>query len=57
MHIKNDFRFQPKGSKSELGWYSRGYLPHVDGGEIPQFITMRLFDSLPESVIYRRSSS
>ena len=33
------------------GWYSRGYLPHFDGGEIPQTITFNLFDSLPERVL------
>jgi REP element-mobilizing transposase RayT len=32
------------------GWHSRGYLPHFDGGEICQFITLRLGDSLPQSV-------
>src|ERR1044071_9875778 len=46
-----DYRFQPKGLKSNLGWYDRGYIPHFDGGEIPQFLTFRLFDSLPQSVI------
>lgn len=33
------------------GWYSRGYLPHFDGGELIQFITYRLADSLPKSVL------
>jgi REP element-mobilizing transposase RayT len=33
------------------GWHSRGYLPHFDGGEIPQFVTFRLGDSLPQSVL------
>ena len=33
------------------GWHSRGYLPHFDGGEIPQFITFRLGDSIPHSLI------
>ena len=33
------------------GWYSRGYLPHFDGGEIAQIITFRLFDSLPQLLI------
>jgi hypothetical protein len=37
--------FQPKG------WYSRGYLPHFDDGISPQFITMRLFDSLPQNLL------
>lgn len=32
-------------------WYSRGYLPHFDGGKTLQFITFRLFDSLPKSVL------
>ncbi len=40
-------------SRRKRGWYSRGYLPHVDGGEIPQFITIRLADSLPQSVLER----
>jgi putative DNA methylase len=46
-----DYRFQPKGFRSSLGWYDRGYIPHFDGGEIPQFLTFRLFDSLPRSVV------
>jgi len=33
------------------GWHSRGYLPHFDGGSIPQSITFRLFDSLPKEVL------
>jgi len=37
----------------EAGWHSRGYLPHFDGGEIPQFITFRLFDSVPDAVLKR----
>ena len=35
------------------GWYSRGYLPHFDGGQIPQFITARLFDALPQNILRR----
>ena len=34
--------------KDPKGWYSRGYLPHFDGGEVPQAITFRLTDSLPK---------
>ena len=34
-------------------WHSRGYLPHFDGGEIPQFITFRLADSMPQSLLDR----
>ena len=48
-----DYRFQPKGLKSNLGWYDRGYIPHFDGGQISQFLTFRLFDSLPQPVIER----
>ena len=36
---------------TKFGWRSRGYLPHFDGGEVSQFITTRLFDSLPQSVL------
>jgi REP element-mobilizing transposase RayT len=35
------------------GWHSRGYLPHFDGIEIPQFITVHLADSIPKKVIKR----
>lgn len=36
------------------GWYTRGYLPHLDAGTIrTQFITFRLFDSLPRRVLDR----
>jgi len=33
------------------GWHSRGYLPHFDGGESYQFITFRLYDSVPKDMI------
>jgi REP element-mobilizing transposase RayT len=36
---------------SPAGWYSRGYLPHFDGGQIAQTVTFRLFDSLPQSLL------
>ena len=35
------------------GWHSRGYLPHFDGIQIPQFITFRLADSMPRKVVLR----
>lgn len=39
-------------ANSTKGWYTRGYLPHFDGGTIrTQFITFRLFDSLPKSIL------
>jgi putative DNA methylase len=34
-------------------WHSRGYLPHFEGGEIPQAITFRLGDSLPSVALER----
>ena len=46
------FMFDKKDSKSG-GWHSRGYLQHFDGGEIPQAITFRLYDSVPQSVLER----
>ncbi|NTV26812.1 MAG: transposase [Chlorobiaceae bacterium] len=30
------------------GWYWRGYLPHLDAGDIVQSVTFRLSDSLPQ---------
>lgn len=40
--------------KAIKGWYTRGYLPHFDGGSVrTQFITFRLFDSLPQNVLDR----
>src|SRR2546423_401713 len=45
MSDKEDFRPD--------GWHSRGYLPHFDGGEIPQTIRFRLFDSLPQTLLER----
>ncbi len=41
--------------KTKLGWRSRGYLPHYDGGEVSQFITARLSDSLPQKVLEKWS--
>lgn len=32
------------------GWYSRGYLPHLDTPELFQAVTFRLKDSLPAAV-------
>ncbi|HVH73110.1 MAG TPA: transposase [Candidatus Dormibacteraeota bacterium] len=42
-----------QSGQSPRGWHSRGYLPHFDGGELAQFITFRLYDSLPHSVVAR----
>jgi putative DNA methylase len=38
-------------NNSPKGWYNRGYLPHFDGGQITQFLTYRLADSLPQKVL------
>ncbi len=40
-------------SQSQKGWYSRGYLPHVDVPGLIQSITFRLADSLPHDVLDR----
>ena len=34
-------------------WRSRGYLPHFDGEQIPQFVTWRLADTLPKKILDR----
>ncbi|MCA9013232.1 MAG: transposase [Planctomycetaceae bacterium] len=38
-------------SVSPVGWTYRGYLPHFDDQDTPQFITFRLADSMPADVI------
>ena len=39
-------------NQSPRGWYSRGYLPHYDAGDRrTQFLTYRLYDSLPDIVL------
>ena len=38
-------------SSIHKGWYTRGYLPHYDQGEIYQVITYRLGDSLPQGIL------
>ncbi len=40
-------------SQHTLGWHSRGYLPHFDGGSLPQFITFRLAHSVPGALLDR----
>ena len=49
----NDFRFQPKGFRSDLGWYTRGYIPNFESRDIAQFFTFRLHDSLRGPVVER----
>ncbi len=38
-------------SPEPRGWYSRGYLPHIEAGSQPQHIIIRLYDSLPAGLI------
>lgn len=46
--MKDESNTEPRG------WYSRGYLPHYDAGEARmQFITCRLYDSLPQNILAR----
>ena len=37
--------------RPNTGWHYRGYLPHYDQPELSQFITFRLNDSLPQSLL------
>ncbi len=41
------------GTPALPGWRNRDYLPHFDGGAIPQFITYHLADSLPRQTLER----
>jgi REP element-mobilizing transposase RayT len=42
----------PEGSSApHRYWHSRGYLPHFDGPDVIQTITMNLFDAVPTKVI------
>lgn len=42
---------EEQDTTQKRGWFYRGYLPHFDNEEVIQFITFRLFDSVPENVI------
>jgi REP element-mobilizing transposase RayT len=35
----------------KVRWYSRGYLPHLDGRDVTQGVTFRLADSLPQTLV------
>jgi putative DNA methylase len=39
--------------RKPLGWHSRGYFPHFDGGEVAQAIMFRLGDSLAKEILQR----
>ena len=46
-----DYNFKPRRNSKEFGWHSRGYLPHFDGPEQTQFLTFRLYDSMPQELL------
>lgn len=50
---KNDVYHRSGGGPNKIDWYSRGYLPHVSAMGVCQFITFRLYDSLPREAIER----
>lgn len=35
------------------GYYKRKYLPHYDNDKVYQFITFRLYDSVPKSLLFK----
>ncbi len=45
-----DYRFKPKRTRDEYGWYQRK-LPHFDGPQQTQFLTFRLVDSMPQELL------
>jgi putative transposase len=46
-------RHSPHSPAQPLGWYSRGYLPHLDAPGLIQHITFHLADSLPSEAVAR----
>ncbi len=42
-----------KPIRVQRGWYSRGYLPHLDAVQVIQHITFHLADSLPDNALQR----
>ena len=43
----------PETRPPTRGWYSRGYLPHLDSPHVIQHLSYRLEDSLPTAVLER----
>src|SRR5436853_2275327 len=41
--------FEADRTKGFRGWHERGYLPHCDKPGLIQFVTFRLWDSMPAS--------
>lgn len=48
-----NYNFKPKLGRSDFGWYGKNKLPHLDGEQFTQFVTFRLFDSMPQAVLDR----
>ena len=46
-----NYKFKPRRGREDFGWYSRGYLPHFDADDRSQFLTFRLFDSMPQELL------
>ena len=46
-----NYLYKPRLSPDKYGWHNRGYLPHFDAPERTQFLTFRLFDSLPQTLL------
>ena len=46
-----NYNFKPRKTQDEYGWHNRGFLPHFDGAERTQFLTFRLFDSMPQELL------
>lgn len=44
-----DYNFKPKRTREGNGWHSKK-LPHFDGPQQTQFLTFRLFDSMPQEL-------
>lgn len=45
-----DNNFKPKRAKHDYGWHSRN-LPHLDAEHCTQFVTFRLHDSMPQTLL------
>ena len=44
---------RPDDEKAPLGWYSRGYHPHLDAPTLLQSVNFRLADSVPRDLLCR----
>jgi REP element-mobilizing transposase RayT len=46
-----NYNFKPKKDRDDFGWHGRGRIPHLDAEGFTQFVTFRLFDSMPQCVL------